>query len=185
MNKPSSELHVRSLWQVLGLYLAGGWLVLQVVDVLNQNLGLPQWVFRFALVLLAIGLPIVLLTAAFHGTGRKGTHGTESGRGLFTWRNAMIGGGAAVLLWTGVAVGWLLFGRGPDAAAGIDAVAGLEEVRQLVEANEFAEAYARVREIEPAFTDDSLRGELWNAATYEFDLKSDPPGAEVWARPYA
>jgi hypothetical protein len=33
--------------------------VLQVVDVLAQNAGLPSWVFSFALVLLIIGLPIV------------------------------------------------------------------------------------------------------------------------------
>ncbi len=199
MHQPSNQYHVRSLWQVLGLYLAGGWLLLQVVDVLNQNLGLPTWVFRLALLLLAIGLPIALLTAAFHGTGRRvetegagmresGARvpvGAGSGRQLFTWRNALIGGGAGVLLWIGVAVGWLLFGRGPDAAAGIDAVAGLEEVRQLEESDRFAEAYARAREIEPAFTDDSLRRELWAVATNELDLTSDPPGAEVWTRPYA
>ncbi len=210
MKKLLQEIHDRSLWQVLGLYLAGGWVLLQLVDVLNQNLGLPRWVFVFALALLAIGLPIVLLTAMLQGVGwRAGedeaedtaggptsssaTASTEAasgraarsaGGGLFTWRNAMIAGGAAVLLWGGVAVGWLMFGRGPDAAAGIDAVAGLEEVRELVEADRFSEAYFRAREIEPAFTDDSLRQELWGVATRTVDLKSAPPGAEVWTRPY-
>ncbi|MCL7965469.1 MAG: hypothetical protein M8857_00025, partial [marine benthic group bacterium] len=53
----------RTLLQVLGLYAAGSWLVLQVVDVLKQNMELPDWVFPFALVLLLIGLPIILTTA--------------------------------------------------------------------------------------------------------------------------
>ena len=43
----------RSLWQVLGLYLAGGWVILQVIDVLVDNIGLPPWTFRLALALLA------------------------------------------------------------------------------------------------------------------------------------
>jgi len=57
------ELHRRSLWQVLGIYLAGAWIALQVVDVINQNFGLPDWVPPFALILLVVGLPIVLATA--------------------------------------------------------------------------------------------------------------------------
>jgi hypothetical protein len=38
------EIHDRSLWQVLGIYLAGSWLVLQVVDTLNSTVGMPEWV---------------------------------------------------------------------------------------------------------------------------------------------
>jgi len=49
----------RTLLQALGLYAAGSWLVLQVVDVLKDNMGLPDWVFPFAFVLLLIGLPII------------------------------------------------------------------------------------------------------------------------------
>jgi hypothetical protein len=57
------EIHRRSLWQVLGIYVVGSWAVLQVVDVLSDNMGLPPWTFAFAVVLLLIGLPIVLATA--------------------------------------------------------------------------------------------------------------------------
>jgi tetratricopeptide (TPR) repeat protein len=57
------EIHRRSLWQVLGLYAAGSWVVLQVVDQLIESAGLPDWVGAFALVLLLIGFPIVLATA--------------------------------------------------------------------------------------------------------------------------
>ena len=57
------EAHRRSLWQVLGIYLAVSWVALQIVDVLVSNFGLPDWVPPGALVLLVIGLPIVMATA--------------------------------------------------------------------------------------------------------------------------
>ena len=57
------EIHRRSLWQVLGIYLAASWIVLQVVDVVGNNFGMPEWVPPAALILLLVGLPIVLATA--------------------------------------------------------------------------------------------------------------------------
>ena len=50
------EIHRRSLWQVLGIYLVVSWLVFQVVQTLTEGLGLPDWVPPFALILLLIGL---------------------------------------------------------------------------------------------------------------------------------
>ncbi len=57
------EAHRRSLWQVLGIYLAASWVAIQVVETLTENLSLPEWVPPFAIVLLVIGLPVVLATA--------------------------------------------------------------------------------------------------------------------------
>jgi eukaryotic-like serine/threonine-protein kinase len=57
------EAHRRSLWQVLSVYLMGSWGALQVVEVVTENAGLPDWVFPFAVVLLVIGLPVVMATA--------------------------------------------------------------------------------------------------------------------------
>ena len=123
--------HRNSLWKVVGLYAAGSWLVLQVVDVLTQNVGLPPWVFTLALVLLIIGLPIVGATAYLHGLG--GTMGSSSGGGtaersspgstgaprqLFTWRNALVGGVAALALWGLLVTGWMVLGPGPASAEG-------------------------------------------------------------------
>ena len=61
------EIHRRSLWQVLGIYVVGSWLVLQVVDTLAGALNLPDWAPPLALFLLIIGLPIVLATAVIQG----------------------------------------------------------------------------------------------------------------------
>ena len=57
------EVHRRSIWQVLSVYLMGSWGALQVVEGVTENAGLPDWVPPFALVLLVIGLPVVLATA--------------------------------------------------------------------------------------------------------------------------
>ncbi len=57
------EVHRRSLWQVLGIYLGASWAVLQAVEILTESVGLPDWVQPFAIVLLLIGFPIVLATA--------------------------------------------------------------------------------------------------------------------------
>ena len=126
---------------MVGIYLAGSWVALQVVETLTENLRLPEWFPAFALGLLVIGLPVVVATAFVQeGVGSAAREeqapvrapasppleqGPRYGRGaaapahrrFFTWRNAIAGGAAASLLWGGVALGWLLFGRGPGAEA--------------------------------------------------------------------
>ncbi|NNL31509.1 MAG: hypothetical protein HKO77_10820, partial [Gemmatimonadetes bacterium] len=63
LKKLIHEVHRRSLWQVLGIFLAASWGVLQVVEVLTETAGLPDWTPTMALVLLLLGLPICLATA--------------------------------------------------------------------------------------------------------------------------
>jgi adenylate cyclase len=57
------EIHRRSLWQVLGIYLVGAWVAFQGIEALVSGLELPEWVPGLAVVLLIVGLPIVLATA--------------------------------------------------------------------------------------------------------------------------
>ena len=37
------EIHGRSLWQVLLIYIAAGWVVFEIVQTVTEGLGLPQW----------------------------------------------------------------------------------------------------------------------------------------------
>jgi hypothetical protein len=70
------EVHHRSIWQVMGIYLVGSWGALEAVDGVTKNAGLPAWVPPFALVLLLLGLPIVLATAFVQeGMPRRGGDG--------------------------------------------------------------------------------------------------------------
>jgi TolB-like protein/Tfp pilus assembly protein PilF len=131
LKKLIHEIHRRSLWQVLGIYLVGSWVALQVVDVLANNFGLPVWFPPFALALLVIGLPIVLATAFVQegvATGRElpamspgagAAPGSAGAGGLFTWRNAIAGGVAAFALLGVVTAGWWIFGGGPVPEPGI------------------------------------------------------------------
>ncbi|MEE9132731.1 MAG: hypothetical protein V3U13_04150, partial [Gemmatimonadota bacterium] len=57
------EVHRRTLWQVLAIYLGVSWLVLQAVEVLTSSYGLPPWFPALAAALLLMGLPFVLATA--------------------------------------------------------------------------------------------------------------------------
>lgn len=124
------EIHRRSLWQVLGIYLGATWFVLQVADHLVDKFGLPPWVYGLAFLLMLLGLPIVLATAFVQEgipgqeDGPEGSPGPASGgsardgtiRQLFTWRHAILGGLVACAAWGLVAAGWLvLLDRDPDA----------------------------------------------------------------------
>ena len=51
------EIHRRSLWQVLGIYLGGVWIALQGIEALVSGLGLPEWVPGFAVAVLIVGFP--------------------------------------------------------------------------------------------------------------------------------
>ncbi len=123
------EIHRRSLWQVLLIYVGASWVVLEAADVMVSRLALPEWVYGAAIVLLLVGLPIVLGTAFVQeGLSAAPRHdptllpGAEvesearprevaGARRLFTWRNAISGGVLAFGLWGVVATGWLLLGR--------------------------------------------------------------------------
>jgi tetratricopeptide (TPR) repeat protein len=135
------EIHRRSLWQVLAIYLGASWLVLQAVDTLAGALSLPEWAPPLALFLLIVGFPIVLATAFVQGgMGRDSAPGgaepkpapasqapasppeAERGKGahhkIFTWRNALIGGLASLALLGMLTIGYMVtrtLGVGPAA----------------------------------------------------------------------
>jgi tetratricopeptide (TPR) repeat protein len=57
------------LFRVLAVYLGACLVALEVVDIFTQQLGLPDWFFPGALVILVIGLPIVIATALAQSGG--------------------------------------------------------------------------------------------------------------------
>ncbi|GEM_PF-676539 len=62
------DIHRRSLWQVMAVYLASSWFVLQVSEHVVERFLLPEWVYGSAVLLLLLGLPIVLATALVRET---------------------------------------------------------------------------------------------------------------------
>jgi phage shock protein PspC (stress-responsive transcriptional regulator) len=73
-----ARLRERKLVQWALAYLAGAWLVLQVVDVLGQNFDWSRTFFRSATVLLTVGFLAALVIAWYHGErGRQRVNGVE------------------------------------------------------------------------------------------------------------
>ena len=109
------------VFQVVVVYLGASWAVLQVAQLLQESLGLPDWVVPVALLLLIIGLLVILATAwvqSLPATKAAAASGTLPGAweiapgGILqavregelphlTWGRAILGGAFAL---------WLLFG---------------------------------------------------------------------------
>jgi tetratricopeptide (TPR) repeat protein len=151
------EIHRRSLWQVLAVFLAAAWGVLQFVDFLTERAGLPEWTPSMALVVLALGLPIVLGTAFVQeGMGgsepeprtpepripdasHEGTPPTGIQR-LLTWRNALLGGaGALGLVAVAVAAYFFMWSSGIGPVGNLVAQ-GVFEEGELIVLADFADA---------------------------------------------
>jgi len=141
LRKILREVHRRSVWQVVGIYLAGSWGGVEFVDFATRFGGLPGWTPTLAFALLLAGLPIVTATAfvqkgfpALRGEYRDEVDPNELegltpgqvhrdprthplyGERIFTWRNAILGGvgGAALLVGSVIAyLGMWAAGVGP------------------------------------------------------------------------
>lgn len=97
-----AEAHRRSVWKVLGVYVAVSWGIYQIIKEITDLFGLPDWVPGFAIVLFLIGLPIVLATAVIQEGGPASKPEPETTLGkrhdVFTWQKAVLGGICAFLL---------------------------------------------------------------------------------------
>ena len=108
--------------KVAALFGAAAALVLVLVYMLMTVLGLPDWVFVGAIALLAVGLPIMLVTGKHEQqravAATTGMHVTTpvGMQQHFTWRKAILGGGLAFTALAVVAGGFMamrLLGIGP------------------------------------------------------------------------
>ena len=95
MSEQVLELRGRSVWQVMASYGIGAWIVLQVADTLSSLIGLPLWFGRALLSLLVAGFVLLLATSIIQGRAR---HATDGLAGLFTFKNTLRAGGAALAL---------------------------------------------------------------------------------------
>jgi hypothetical protein len=64
---PLLALTERKLGQWMLVYLAGAWLTLQVLDVLQEPWQLPAWLMRASQVLLGLGFLLTVVVAWYHG----------------------------------------------------------------------------------------------------------------------
>jgi len=151
------ETSGRSLWQVLALYAGASWVILQVVDVVKDNMGLPDWVFPFALILLLIGLPIIVATAMVQGRrapekAADAASGSKSGEDsptiaepavhhkLLTWKNSLLGGGLAMVFLAIVTAGFMYMRNNGIGPVGSLVAKGLIDERSEIMVADFEAA---------------------------------------------
>ena len=87
---------------VWGLFTAASLGALATVATLRVRMGLPWWSFALAVLLLAIGAGVLVMTGRVDRRRRAGESVTGLRR-LFTWPNAVAGGVGALALWAFVA----------------------------------------------------------------------------------
>lgn len=63
LRRLAADIHRRSVWQVLGIYLAAGWGLLEFLDWIVARFDLPAVLTTGALIVLAAGLPAVAVLA--------------------------------------------------------------------------------------------------------------------------
>ncbi|HUG99100.1 MAG TPA: tetratricopeptide repeat protein [Gammaproteobacteria bacterium] len=63
MRRLLAELRQRNVFKVAAVYVAAGWLLMQVVDIMFPSLGLPPWTMTLVVSLLILGFPIALVLA--------------------------------------------------------------------------------------------------------------------------
>ncbi len=85
-----AELKRRKVFQVAAVYLVVAWLIMQVVDMVNEPLRLPEWFATVAILLVAIGFPIALILSwAFDVTPEGATH-VENLNRFNTWNDPIL-----------------------------------------------------------------------------------------------
>lgn len=126
IRKLAREIHRRSVWQVVGIYVLLAWATFAVVGWATRVIGLPTWTPAMALVLAVVLFPLVVATAVVQG-GLPGLRIQDEvdpnelegltpdqvhvvpeahplhGIGVLTWRNTVLGAvSSGVLLVTSV-----------------------------------------------------------------------------------
>ena len=156
---PELKPKARKAWALFGVT---GALALVLVYGLVRRWGLPVWALGLAVALLAIGALVLIITGKMEGedSNRGKSHGVAS---HFTWRNATLGGMAALGLWAAVATA-LVF-RGPAGAATPSSVVRLAvlpfENRGAADDNYFVDGMA-----------DQVRGKLTGLAGFQVTART-------------
>lgn len=182
------ELRRRNVFKVGVAYLIVAWLIAQVINVVNEPLGLPDWFDTAVLVFLAAGFPLALILAwAYELTpeGIKRTHEVPPEESITHVTGRKLNYVVLALL-IGAALGsstlWLLT-RDTD-TVWLTTVA-LPAIDRAVEVGDWEGAYAVAKEVEARLPNDPSLAELWSTFSWVVTIPSDPLGATVFRRPFA
>ena len=155
-----SEIHHRSLWQVVLIYVGAAWACFELIETVTERLGLPVWLPGLAIVLFLLALPVVLATAFVREDGlatppAEGAeaeaitahHEARRKHRALTWRNAGLGFMGVLAVWGVVAAGWF-FTVGVEYREDQVFLSTMREIQQLAAAGAWEEAYERAKGVQ-------------------------------------
>ncbi len=189
-------------WEVVVAYAAGGFALLEAVDLFTERFGLPAWLFTAAVLLLLLGLPLGLLLSHWitrarapagaddHSSdesrpeaGNRPATSSVPRRHRLTWRGASAAFVGVLALWGVVAAGWIAATSDERRALELQATA-LAELPRLAEKGEFERAHTLARQVEAVLPEDSIITALRPRFSATVEIESEPAGAVVYRRPY-
>lgn len=119
-----SEILPSAVRRVLGIYIVASWVLLQVLDVVGGNMGLPDWLFRVVVALVLAGLPLAVGAAYLYHRRRRRAPGGRlpdggpddtairallaQGTRARRAQRALTAVGAALMLMVAVTIAWML-----------------------------------------------------------------------------
>lgn len=184
----SSSKPAAALGRALVVYVGFAFGVLEATELLSGRLGLPDWIFTAVLVILAAGLPLISVTAWLSASGahRRRTEGAAAlplRFRLFTWKNAVLSGVAALAL-VGLVqtVGWVTAAAFGPSEADWARREGIRLLEEAMDEGRDSVAYVLALRVEAALPDDADALRLVDRAAPLDTLHSAPSGARVFRR---
>lgn len=179
------ELRRRKVVRVVTAYAVVSWVLVEVVVSLEEPLGLPDWTDTLVIVLLGIGFFVAAVLAWAYELTPDGIERAEP-RAEDLWaggspvgRYAFTAVGASLM---GAAVVWLLT---RDSDEDWLRQTALPEVDAALSVGDWQSAFMTAVEIEQRLPGAPELSELWPRMAWTTSIRSDPPGATVFRRPYA
>lgn len=180
-----SELRRRKVVRVAMAYAVAAWLTIEVVTALEEPLGLPDWTDTLVIVLLGLGFFVsAILAWAFDVTseGVRRTAPTADGVPL---RVAPAGRYAATALAAGLVGAATVWFFSRDSDARWLSQTALPEIEAALAEGDWQSAFAAAVETEERLPGTPALDELWPRIAWTTSIRSDPPNAMVFRRPYA
>ena len=121
---PAGRVRFRRAFAV---YAIASVLVVAIAALLVQTVGVPDWVLPGVAIVMALGLPMVLVTGfvQHRAAASQSPPAPAGAHHLFTWRRTAMGGAAALVAFSVITLAWLVMralGLGPSGslvAAGV------------------------------------------------------------------
>ncbi len=75
-----AELKRRKVFRVAAAYIVAAWVIIQVASTTFEGFGIPEWAFRFVVIMLGLGFPVAIILAWAFELTPDGVKTTKSAR---------------------------------------------------------------------------------------------------------